>query len=164
MAVDLSDLVPRLRAEVNPPGTDLFPDATDNDFLLHMQSGFWEAYLDGIITDYEVNDDGIVTPSTGSTEFPLEYQQLVIIYAGMKIVRNMLLNLPTKFRASAGSVEYERQQSANTLREILKDMQNRKNILLERLSDLGTGATYYIDGVASRNDAFAYGDVTWTGS
>lgn len=162
MAVDMSDLIPRLRAEVNPPGVDLFPDATDETFLIHLQNGFWEGYLDGIIVDYTINDDGIVTPTTGTTEFAQELQQLVIFYAGMKIVRNLMLNMKTKFSAKAGPVEYETQQSANTLREILLDLKNRRNLLLERLSDIGVTSSYYIDGVMARTDAIAYGDTDWT--
>lgn len=164
MAVDLNDLVSRLQAEVNPPGVDLFPDATTNDFLLHLQNGFWEAALDGIVSGYTVDDDGVVTPTSGTTDISSELQQVVIFYAGMKIIRNLLLNLKTKFRTVAGPVEYETQQSANTLREILLDLKTRRNILLERLSDVGVTESYLVDAVTARSDALVAGDTFWVSS
>jgi hypothetical protein len=157
MAVDLSDILPRLQSEVNPPGVDLFPDATDAVWLLHLQNGFWEAVLDGIITGYTINDDGVVTPTSGSTDLSDQLIQLVIFYAGMKVIRNYMLNLRTKFRAAAGSTEYEYQQSASTMKEILADLRNRRNLLLERLSDLGTTSTYVVDAVIARDIAITDG-------
>lgn len=153
MAVDLVELIPRLRAEVNPPGVDLYPDATDDEFLLHMQNGFWETVLDGLIVGYSVDDDGLVTQVGGTTDLAAEYQQMVILYAGMKIVRNLLLNTNTKEKYVAGPVSSEVEKSANTLREILLDMRARKNLLLERLSDMGMTPAYVVDGVYARDAA-----------
>lgn len=165
MSVDFSDLVPRLRAEVNPPGVDLYPDAADSEFVLHLQNGFWEAVLDGIIEGYSIDDDGVVTPDDVSgDDISSSLQQVVLLYAGMKIVRNLLLNLKTAFRAHAGSVKFETEQSANTLREILLDMKNRRNLLLTRLSDVGTTSSYYVDAVISRDDSLYYGDTWFVGS
>jgi len=153
VSVDLGELIPSLRREINPPGEDLFPNATNSEFLGNLVDGFWEAVLDGLITGYTVDEDGIITPVSGSTDLGREIQQLVVFYAGFRILRNVLRNLNTKFRAKAGPVEYETAQSANTLRDILGELTNRRNILLSRLSDMGYTETYYIDSVMARDTA-----------
>jgi hypothetical protein len=68
MAVDLSSLVENVKAEVQPPGEDVYPDATDDDWVMRLINAFWSAVLDGIITGYAVDDDGIVSPVTGTTD------------------------------------------------------------------------------------------------
>ena len=173
MAVDFADLVDPLKREVNPPGTDYFPNATDAEYIGNLVDGFWEAVLDGIITGYTVTEDGIVTPVSGTADFPRMMQQLVVFYAGFKILRNALRNLKTVFSAKAGPVEYEVQQASGTLRDILKDLADRRRILLTRLSDIGVSQTYYIDAVLARDDAILWGqgdsvgyvgDTRWGGS
>jgi hypothetical protein len=121
MAVDLSDLVENLKREVNAPGLDQFPDATDAQYLGNLQDGFWEAYLDGAITGY-TESDGIVTMTSATEDFPRDLQQLVIFYAGARILRNQLRDIKTMFKAVAGPVSFENQQSASLLVAILKDL------------------------------------------
>jgi len=36
MAIDLGDLVESLQREVSPPGTNLFPDAVDDEYFGHL--------------------------------------------------------------------------------------------------------------------------------
>lgn len=161
MSVDIGNLIDAVRAEVNPPGEDLFPNATDDDYLLRLINAFWNATLDGIISGYEVDDDGIVTPSSGTTDMSRELQQVIVFYAGIDAVRNHLRSLNTVFRAQAGPVEFEQQKSANTLRDILRELRDRRAILLGRLSDLGVTSSYYVDGVLTRDESMLYGDVPY---
>ncbi len=161
MSVDLSDLVELLQAEVDAPGENSFTDAVENDWVNQLRSGFWEVVLDGVLSGYEEND-GIVTPVAPVTDdLSREYQQLVIFYAGVRVIRNKLRTMGTLFRAKAGPVEYETQNSANVLKSIMDELVRKRNIILSRLSDMGSSSAYYVDMVISRDESLAYGDSWW---
>lgn len=163
MAVDLGDLIESLQREVNSPGGDSFPDATDDSFLGYLQDSFWEIRLDGVTSfDPYVEADGIVTPSdSADDDLGRVLQQLIVLYAGIRIIRNQLLNLQTLFRAKAGPVEYETQQSALLLKAILDELKGRRNLVLGRLSDVGTTTDYYIDALVEREYSIDYGLTSW---
>lgn len=159
MAVDLGDLVETLRREVSQPGaeTTTFPEANDDTFLGHLQDAFWEARLDGMLQGYD-ETDGTVTPEDVEDEdLSRDLQQLVVLYAGIRIIRNQLLAMNTSFRAKAGAVEYETGKSAAVLKGILDELQRRRNTVLTRLSDLGAIEDAYIDAVIGREDSIAIG-------
>lgn len=160
MAVDLSDLVDSLKREVNAPGLNQLPNARDVDYLGNLQDAFWEAFLDGVISGY-TETDGIVTPTSGTTDIPKEIQQLIVFYAGFRIVRNLLRDIKTAFKAQAGPVDYEVQQSAMVLTRLMDDLRERRAIILSRLGDIGNTSSVYIDGVAARSQAIAWGDIDW---
>jgi hypothetical protein len=158
-SIDLEDLVPDIKTEVNYPGSDAFPNSSDVEWKSHLRSGFWDAVMDGTIIGYE-ESDGIVTPKSGDTALDREFQQLIIFYAGMRIIRNQLLQMKTMSKYKAGPVEYEVQQSAQVLKGVLDMLTERRNIILTRLSDIGSSKTTYIDMVISRdialNDQLTY--------
>jgi hypothetical protein len=81
VSVDLGDFIESLKREVNPPGTDDFPDALEDEWVGNLSDAFWEARLDGLLTPY-TETDGVVTPidPTGA-EFGRDMVQLVILYA-----------------------------------------------------------------------------------
>lgn len=162
MSVDLGDLTDFLVAEVNVPGGDVFTGATEDDYLVRLQNAFWEATLDGLITGY-TESDGVISPTSGTTDLGRDLQQLVIFYAGISIVRNHLRSLNTAFRAKAGPVEYETQQAATVLRDLLTELQKKRAIILERLSETYATDTYYIDAVLARDAAFGAGDTSFVG-
>ena len=164
MAIDLGDLVESLQREVSPPGTDLFPDATDDDYFGNLQDSFWEIKLDGIepFANY-TESEGLVSPSSGTTELTRDLQQLIVLYGGIRIVRNAMRNINTTFRAKAGPVEYETQQSATVLKCILDDLASRRNFILNRLSDIGAVDTAYVDMVYQRDFSMGNGGVWWVG-
>lgn len=160
MAVDLSDLVDSLKREVNAPGIDQLPGATDADYLGNLQDGFWEAKLEGIIFDF-TESDGIVTPISGSDDISRDIQQLIIFYAGYRIVRNQLRNLNTLFRAKSGPNEFETQQAATLLYAVLKDLEKKRALLLVGLSELTSTKAINIDGILDRMTSQTYGDTFW---
>ena len=160
MAIDLGELIPNLVGEVNPPGGNMFPNATDDDWLVRLQNAFWETVLDGIVSGY-TESDGEVTPDSGTTEFPRDLQQLVIFYAGISIIRNKMHDVKAKFRAKAGPVEYETEQAATILKAVMDELVRRRNIILNRLADLGRADSFYIDMVLERSDSLIYGDSIW---
>lgn len=162
MAVDVGDLVELLQASVNPPGTDLFPDALGADWELNLRNGFWEATLDGVITGY-TESEGIIRPITGDKDLPKEFQQLIVLYAGVTILRNHLMNIKTMFRTQAGPVEYEVQQSAAVLKSIMDELVRRRTLILTRLLDETSTNSYYYDAAIARDQSLLHGDTYWIG-
>lgn len=162
MAIDLGDLVESLQREVSPPGTNLFPDAVDDEYFGHLQDSFWEVKLDGIeVFDNYTESEGLVTPTAGTTELTRDLQQLIVLYAGIRIVRNALRNINTLFRSVAGPVEFETQQSATVMKAILEELQIRRNFVLNRLSDIGSVDSTYIDMVITRDLSQGTQGGTW---
>lgn len=157
MAVDLSEYVESLRREVTPPGSDLFVSVADDVFTGYLADAFWEARLDGFLAKWEADLDGIVTPlDVTGDDLPRELIGLVILYAGIKILRNRIMNLNTAFRAQAGPVNYEVENSANLLTELLKQLKDRKDQILESVKNAPT-PTYYFDAYSARqHDGGAY--------
>ena len=97
--------------------------------------------------NYSVDTNGIVLPSSdpqvvaGAISYtPTPYDPsvdmnrsevaLVCLYAGIKIIRNKLLEANTRLRAKAGPVEYEADNSANLLVEMLRELQSVRQRLL----------------------------------
>lgn len=160
MSVDLGDLVEDLQSEVNPPGNDLFPGAIDDEWISNLRNAFWQARLEGMLAGY-TESDGVITPITGTTDLSRDLQQLIIVYAGMRVVRNTLRSLNTMFSAKAGSVSFETQQSAQVLKGLLDDLKYEKELILTRLSDVGQVPSHYIDAVLARDDSVTFGDTRW---
>lgn len=162
MAVDLGDLIESLQREVSPPGENLFPDATDDEWFGNLQDSFWDARLDGLLEGY-TEQDGQVTPISGDVELTRDLQQIVVLYAGIRIVRNHLRALNTLFRAKAGPVEFETQKSAQMLAGLLDELRERRRILLTRLGDMGVTDSFYIDALIARDESLRWGDTYWWG-
>jgi len=162
-SVDLAEIIPDLQAAVTAPGIDSpYASASDGEWLARLKNGFWAAFNDGVISSsFDCDEDGVVV----STEtFGRDLQQIVIMYAGMNILQNRLAQINTSFKAKAGSVEYETQQSAQVLKGLLDSMLEQRNFLLKRLSDSGTVSSYYIDSVISRDEAIYRGSNVWWGA
>jgi len=157
----LNDLVEALKAETNVPGANTLPDATDADYLLRLKNAFWEAYLDRVIPNGTYDEvGGVVTP-----DLPRDLQQLVILYAAFNIACNSFMNAQTKFRAHAGPVEYEVEQSASLLKGLLDKMYERKKALIESILAEGGGAGAFVfDNVLARDAAFMYGTSSYVTS
>lgn len=140
MAVDLSEFVEVLKREIQPPGTNLFSTVTNTQWVGYLSDAFWEARLDGFMLGYETNEDGEIVPVTdGDPDLGRQWMALIVLYAGVKILRNKILNLNTQFRAKAGPVEFEQQNSANMLVEMLKQLKATKDRVLEELQGGQTG-------------------------
>lgn len=165
MAVDLNDLIPALEAECSPPGTDLFPDATDSAWLLRLENAFWEAKLFGFppFSNY-TESDGTVLPISGTTDLPREEQQLVVMFAALNSVRMSMSSQNTGFSAKAGSVEFSTQNSATLLNNVLNGIQSKIDLLLSTLAKIGRITDGYLDAVFERGTSLGTGEITWTGS
>lgn len=182
MAVDLADLVPMLKSEMNPPGEDLYPSATDQQWLLTLIGGFWDARLHGLMLDYEENvaarggpasfGQGVVTPlkveagydaPSGWSDRDLspEMQQLVVLWSAWKATLSEFKQLSTTFRAKAGPTEYEEQRSATVLKEVLTALRDRIKFILDNLSTHGRTSVSVFDAVVERSYSQAMGDEIW---
>ena len=158
--IDLADYVPALQREVNPPGVDLLSGATAAELVGHLSDAFWEARLDGFLTAWTCDEDGVVTPvdPLSAVDIPRDALSLVVLYAGIRVIRNRILNTNAVFRAKAGSVEYETGTSAQMLTEMLKQLKAAKDRYLERATDNETPVGYYDAlSVRSFSDASYYG-------
>jgi hypothetical protein len=154
MATDLEELVPSLRRMVNPPGSELLPGVTDGVLVGYLSDAFWLGRLDGFFGGY-TESDGLVSPVSGDTELPRDWQQLIVFYAGMQIVENELRAKNTQFRVQAGPVEYEVQNSAQLLREHLVALHRRRDYLLDLLSSKYNITPGYIDMICARTSNIA---------
>lgn len=157
MSVDLTDLVPSLRREVNPPGQELFPDATNAILLGYLSDSFWLGKLDGFYGGYSESDGIVINVTEGGDDLSRDWQQLIVFYAGMKIIENSLRNTNTLFRAKAGPVEYETQNSASLLRVHLEALYDRRDALITQLSQQYSISVGYVDMLCARTNALAEG-------
>jgi len=172
--VDLAELIEALKAEVSPPGTDLYPGAANDDdaWLLRLQNAFWECVLYGVIEGF-VEDAasrggetewsaGIVTPSDAEADYDVdgyvdgtdlsrELQQLIVLWAGWKTVLAQMQNVKTRLRTKAGPVEYEKDQSASVLKAVLDALKEKLDFIIDRLSALSGGSATVFDGVIERD-------------
>lgn len=160
MAVDLFDLVESIKREVNPPGYNLFPAATDEMWAGYLEDAFWKARLAGLLEGYTLAE-GQILPMSGSTDVGRDWQAIIVLFAAITIVANELRRMNTSFRAKAGPVEFETQNSATVLREQLADLKAQYLLVLKRLGDVGEITDSYIDSVAERTTSLDYGDSTW---
>lgn len=166
MATLVTDLRAQLRRAVNVPGFGQLPDISNSELDGYIKDGFWEARLLGLLDGY-VQTDGtefatppgeVIYKSADDGDLELQYQQMVVIIAALKMLRLKILNLAVNFRAQAGPVEYEQQASATTLRAILASMERQVAELKSLYSDLvGGGAFHYFDAELQRDQALVDG-------
>ena len=167
MATVISDIRGQLSREINVPGFEQFPDIKNSELDSYVKDGFWEARLLGMLEDYTITDgselpvppgEDVIKNASDDGDLEEWYQTLVVIIAGVRMVRMKLLNLAVNFRAKAGPVEYEQQASATTLRAILDHLQSRLDELKLLYSDeFAGGGFWYFDSTIQRDYALLDG-------
>lgn len=159
--LDLTDLVTPLQAALNAPGENLYPTVSPTQWVSYLADGFWTAYNDGLLAGY-AELDGEIFPVSGSVVMPKDQQQLVLMYTAINIIRLRLLSMQTTFKAKAGPVEYEVQQSAQVMKGLLEEFTDRRKYILQRLSDSGVArGIHYIDSYSSRQNAINQNYTQW---
>ena len=161
MAVDLVDLVPSLKAQVSPPGTDLFPNVTNTEWTTRLENAFWMARLDGLFLNYRALDGNIEPLDDAGEDLDRASQQLVVLYAAMDIVLAELRNAQGSFRAQAGPVQFEQTRSAQLMRDILKAIQDRIKNVVGQLTSYAAAPVSAFDAVIARTESIGMGDVWW---
>ena len=183
MSVDVVNLVDALQSRVSPPGTNLYPNATTEDWVLRLTNAFWQGRLKGVsvLAGYEENvaarggpaafDNGIITPigavagydapdDWSSDDLAPEYQQVLVLFAAWNITLAKMQEVKTLVRSKAGPVEHEKQQSATLLKAVLDALR----VEIDELDDLltgGTGGDVVFDALINREFAMADNEVTW---
>lgn len=159
MATPVTELRGQLSREINIPGFEQLPDITNTQLDSYILDGFWECRLLGMLDAYTVTDGSeFATPigdniqaSSDAGDLPEQYQMLVVILAGVRMIRLKVLNLAINFNAKAGPVGYEQQASATTLRAVLGSLEQRLDQLKTVYSDsISPGAMYYFDSSLQR--------------
>lgn len=149
MAVDLADYVDSLRREVTPLGADPFAAVEGDEWIGYLTDAFWEARLDGFLEGYVADEDGLVENEGGGGDLDRRYIALIVLYAGIRVLRNRILNTNTAFRAKAGPVEFEQQSSATMLAEMLKQLRGTKDRIIEALDGDATDV-HILDAMSVR--------------
>lgn len=159
MAVFLEDLIVDLQTEVNPPGQDNFTTATTDQWLNNLRNSFWEARVFGFWDGY-TETEGIVAPQTGDTDLGRDQQQLIILFAAARIIRNVLQNTNTKFHVEAGggAAVFEVENSAQLLQAILKDIRSKIDLAMAAIGTINSTTVAYIDSLVEREDSIHYRD------
>ena len=153
MAVALSDLVPSLLREVQTPGTNTYPTATVEDWQGYLSDAFWEVALLGIINPTVFTEANFeITPVTsGGDDLGRDYQQLLVLWAGARVVSGKILEYNSTFRAVAGPVEFEQQKAASVLTAVLERIQKRLDDILDHLpNNVNTNSIQYFDVISER--------------
>lgn len=159
MAVDLADYVEALEIEVNPPGQDLYSSVTDSQWLARLQNAFWEIRLHGMLSNF-TEEEGVVTPISGDTDLTRDQIQLIILFAAYTVALSSFQNIKSSYRAKAGPVEVEYQQSAQTLKSLLDALRSRINFIIGNLSGYAGTTAFVIDAVQASQYSIGVGD-TW---
>jgi hypothetical protein len=180
--IDLFDLVEPLKREVNPPGSNLFPDATDDSFLGSLTDAFWEVRLYGFLAGFEENvaarggpaefGEGKITPIGAAVGYDLpddyspddlsrDLQQLVVLWAGWKIVLTRMSSINSVFRAKAGPVEYETQTAASVLKSVLDTLKSRIDYVLDNIATTGGNSVAILDSIMESTYSIAAGAYYW---
>lgn len=147
---DLSDLVPALKRELAAPGefVTTYPLADDADLSSRLADAFALAQLDGYFPDQALNiDDLAVAPDLSAAG-----GALIVLYAGMQVIRAQIRGLNSNFRAKAGPAEIEIAKPVNLLRDELKYLTARRDDLVIQARRSGR-AVYVLDGYLARLDA-----------
>jgi hypothetical protein len=153
MAVALSDLVPSLLREVQTPGTNTYPNATIEDWQGYLADAFWEVSLLGIICPTRFTESGFEISSVSPTGSDLgrDYQQLLVLWAGARVVSNKILEYNSAFRAHAGPVEFEQRKAASVLTAVLERIQKRLDDIMAHLPNkVKTNTVHYFDVISER--------------
>lgn len=137
MAVDLVDLLPAVKGEMNAMGET--PTITDDDaesVVTALASAFWTAKaVAGWFPSHRVTVDGdqIVNVAEDGEDLTREEQQIVVLFAVLASWQAKLIGLPTGRRAKAGPNEVEVTRSATLLRGLIASRENRLNDLIEQV-------------------------------
>lgn len=140
---DLVDSTDSLRRVLARPGTfsTLFPETTQDDLVGVLLDGLAEVQLDGMLTEFSFDDTGTVTPDLTAPQ-----SALVILYAGVRLIRSELLNRAQHKRyVGAGGVTFEEDQATNVLRDIMKTLNDQKERIREIASRDYVGAFGMVD-------------------
>lgn len=186
MAVDLADYIPSFLLEVNPPGQSVIT-MSQSEALQRLIDAYWELRIFGvdILGAFMCDNDGIIEPlsntavanssglyfgfqipaswytDNGGVDLGREVIQAIILTAGYRAALTTSANLATMVRSQAGNVSFETAKSATMMQAVLKNLMAKLDIVLTRLSDLGTTAVSVYDSIIQKTDNINQGIDEW---
>lgn len=121
---DLAIYTDSVRSILARPGTfsDLFPETTDDHLIAVLADGLAEAHLEGVLLDRLADDNYLVREPLTSGQ-----GALLVLYAGLRLIRAELFNRVTSYKYVAGPVSSEGTYATNILRDIMKALQTQKD-------------------------------------
>lgn len=150
---DLRTLVEPLKREVAVPGTydDVFPDTDDDQLAASLADALAEAQLQGFFGDLTLTVDDQASPVTYQTSRDLSAAggALIVLFAGMRILRSSLRTLSQSSTYKAGSVEYSTAAMTSVIRDELRALRERIDALVLDGKRSGRAVAVH-DGYVSR--------------
>lgn len=136
---DLANYTDSVRNILARPGTfrTLFPETTDDHLVTVLQDGLAEAHLEGLLLNYESDDNGYVRPVMATGQVAL-----IVLFGGLRLIRAEMLNRVTSSKYVAGPVSAETTYATNVLRDIMKTLEAQKDRLTTLLTSSGAGAAF----------------------
>lgn len=164
MAVDLADLVPRLKASLTAPGSPspfVFTDGAIDEWILALENAFWQARLGGMFTQFRVEDGEVLPLVTGDDDLSEELHQVIVVYAAMTALEARLMAMADT-RYQAGPMEVETRRSATLLNALLARRREDLVKIRDELTETAPGTSVaFIDLVIARHDQIAQGSGYW---
>lgn len=163
MALLLDDLIPVLKASLNPPGQEFYI-ATDDQWREALNAAFWWGRMRGFFVDYRADADRTeITNVVDPTEdMPMEVAQIIVAIAAVNSLEAKAFSLETKSVAEAGPVKVETQRAASVIVELLRIKRRELQDIREQL--LASQYAVYacvIDAVLAREGAYMRGEAAW---
>lgn len=143
MAVLLEDLVPSVKAQLNPlGGPAVVTDDDDEAIIQSLADAFWTAKVTGgFFSSYRVNLAGTqIENVNGGADLPREEQQIVVLMLTLTTLEAKLAAVPNRRKAKAGPNEVERETSASILTALLKSKREAYDALVLEVRRAGRGS------------------------
>lgn len=169
MAVDLADLVPRLKASLSVPGSPSlfsFTDDNEGDWAGHLVNAFWQARLANLFTTYRIEPDTeeVVPITDGDPDLPEEVHQIIVLFGALIAIEARFMALAnTRFKSGEQEAEVQRPL------QLLKALLDHKRAELDDIKDgvLNGGAASttvaFYDMVSLRHQQIELGYSSWIG-
>lgn len=138
---DLALFTDSVRNMVARPGTfdTLFPETTDDGIVLLLMDGLAECHLHATFTESGSDANGLVRPVLTSGQVAL-----VVLNAGIRMIRAELFNRVTSSKYVAGPVSAEITYATNILRDIMKALEDQRQDVTNRLTTSSGGLAFYM--------------------
>jgi len=160
---DLADHVQSLRNMIARPGLfgTLFPETTEDDLVQVLRDGLAECHLEGMLLEYESDDNGVVIP-----DLPSGAMSMVVIFSGARLLQAEMLNRMTDRQYTAGPVSLQETQATNIVRDIMRDLKEQKKRIIETRRTIGAGHAFhmadaYLVNAFSRINPYSYVTAEW---
>ena len=152
---DLATLVDALKREVAVPGTfdTAFPSTDDDDLAATLADAFAQAQLQGFFGDITLAvdpDEGIYETSR---ELSAAGGALIVLFAGMRMLRASLRTASQSFTYKAGPVEYSGANMTTVIRDELKALNDRLSELIMQGRRSGRSVSV-VDGYNGKLSAY----------